>query len=71
MKKLSYLIVPLFIFGCGNSQDQVSVVQDTSNNNEQDTATTIADTTTTIADATTTIADKTKSYEYEKETIAE
>ncbi len=57
MKKLSYLIVPLFIFGCGNSQDQVSVVQDTSNNNEQDTTTTIADTTTTIADTTTTIAD--------------
>jgi hypothetical protein len=59
MKKLSYLIVPLFIFGCGNSQDQVSVVQDTSNNNEQDTTTTIADTTTTIADTTTTIADTT------------
>ena len=57
MKKLSYLIVPLFIFGCGNSQDQVSVVQDTSNNNEQDTTTTIAETTTTIADTTTTIAD--------------
>jgi hypothetical protein len=59
MKKLSYLIVPLFIFGCGNSQDQVSVVQDTSNNNEQDTTTTIADTTTTIADTTTTTADTT------------
>ena len=57
MKKLSYLIVPLFIFGCGNSQDQVSLDQDTSNNNDQDTATTIADTTTTIADTTTTIAD--------------
>jgi hypothetical protein len=59
MKKLSYLIVPLFIFGCGNSQDQVSVVQDTSNNNEQDATTTIAETTTTIADTTTTIADTT------------
>ena len=35
----------------------MSVVQDTSNNNEQDTTTTIADTTTTIADTTTTIAD--------------
>ena len=57
MKKLSYLIVLLFIFGCGNSQDQVSLVQDTSNNNDQDTTTTIADTTTTIADTTTTIAD--------------
>ena len=57
MKKLSYLIVPLFIFGCGNSQDQVSLVQDTSNNDDQDTTTTIADTTTTIVDTTTTIAD--------------
>ncbi len=55
-KKLCYLIFPFFIFGCGNSQDQVSVVQDTSNNNEQDTTTTIEDTTTTIADTTTTIA---------------
>ena len=59
MKKLSYLIVPLFIFGCGNSQDQVSLVQDTSNNNDQDTTTTITDTTTTITDTTTTITDTT------------
>ena len=58
MKKLSYLIVPIFIFGCGNSQDQVSVVQDTPINNEQDTTTTsVPDTTTTVPDTTTTVKD--------------
>ena len=62
MRKLDYLIVLLFIFGCGSSQDEVSVVQDTSNNNEQVTTTTIADTPTTIADTPTTIADTSSSY---------
>ena len=71
MKKLSYLIVPLFIFGCGNSQDQVSVVQDTSNNNEQDTTTTIADTTTTIADASASNVVKNKCDDCEYVTITE
>ena len=71
MKKLSFLIVPLFIFGCGTSQDQVSSVQDTSNNNDQDTTTTIADTTTTIADASASNVVKNKCDDCEYVTITE
>tara|TARA_B110000003_G_scaffold210633_1_gene209604 strand:+ start:62 stop:1165 length:1104 start_codon:yes stop_codon:yes gene_type:complete len=58
MKKLSYLIIPLFIFACGSSDSNLETIQETTTTTVQDTTiTTVPETTTTtVQDTTTTIA---------------
>ncbi len=56
MKKITYLLLLVFLFACGGSEDQVSTTQDTSLNLVDDSTTsTIQDTTTTITETTTNI----------------
>ena len=56
MKKITYLLLLVFLFACGGSEDQVSTTQDTSVNLVDDSTTsTIQDTTTTITETTTNI----------------
>ncbi len=56
MKKITYLLLLVFLFACGGSEDQVSTTQDTSVNLVDDSTTsTILDTTTTITETTTNI----------------
>ena len=56
MKKITYLLLLVFLFACGGSDDQVSTTQDTSVNLVDDSTTsTIQDTTTTITETTTNI----------------
>ena len=58
MKKLSYLIIPLFIFACGSSDSNLETIPETTTTTVQDTTiTTVPETTTTtVQDTTTTIA---------------
>ena len=58
MKKLSYLIIPLFIFACGSSDSNLETIQETTTTTVQDTTiTTVPETTTTtVQDTTITIA---------------
>ena len=60
MKKITYLLLLVFLFACGGSEDQVSTTQDTSLNLVDDSTTsTIQDTTTSITETSTTNIDTT------------